>query len=125
GEEEPDAEGSERRGGGGAEHHRKEKGNRQPDPAIGDRRDEKPEHAHHFFGIRRQAEEQQAQTDRQQPQREQANRERHQPGEKFSEQQGVAVDRLRQHAAQGAAAELAVDRIEADRNRDQRDQKSQ
>ena len=50
------------------------------------------------------------------PQRDEADAEGGEPGEKLAEQQGVAIDRLRQDPAHRAPAELAVDRIEAERD---------
>ena len=44
------------------------------------------------------------------------------PGQKFSEQQRVAIDRLRQDARQRALIALAVDQVEADADGNQRDQ---
>src|SRR5215472_9813636 len=125
GEQQPDAESGKRSGRWGAKHDREEQGNRQPYAAIGNRRREKTKHTHHFLGIGRQAEKQQAEADRQQPQREQADRERDQPCKKFPEQQRVTVDRLRQYPAHRAPAEFPVYRIEADGNRHQWDQKSE
>src|SRR5450432_620013 len=45
--------------------------------------------------------------------------------EKLAQQQRIAVDRLRQHAAQRALVVLAVDKIEAEPDRDQRHQERQ
>ena len=59
---------------------------------------------------RRQAEQQQAGAEHDQPQRHQRHGERGEPAQELPEQQRVAIDRLRQHAAQRAAIEFAVDR---------------
>ena len=47
------------------------------------------------------------------------------PGEELSEQQRVAIDRLRQQAAHRAAVELAVDAVEAERDGDDRDEEAE
>ena len=50
---------------------------------------------------------------------------REQPGDEFSEQQRIAIDRLRQDARERTSIVLAVHRIEAEPDRDQRHQERQ
>ena len=103
------------------EQHR----DREPHAAVGDRRDQEQQAAHDLLEARRQADQQHAETHHEQPQRDQEHRQRGEAGQEFSDQQRVAVDRLRQDAAHRAAVELAVDRIEAERDRHDRDQEAE
>jgi hypothetical protein len=68
----------------------------------------------------RPAEAQEADPQDQQPQRQQGDRQGQETREEFSEQQRIAIDRLRQDPAQGPLVELCVHRVEAQRDRNDR-----
>ena len=66
-----------------------------------------------------------AETGDQKPERDEDHGDSAEPGKEFSEEQSVAVDRLRQEAAHGSPIELAVHRIEAERDGDDRDEEAE
>src|SRR6202043_2308840 len=92
---------------------------------VEDRDHQKYQRARDLLATRRNTEEDQAETYHQQPQRREVDRKRRETGEEFPHQQRVAVDRLRQDAGQRAPVVLAVDGIETQSDRHQRDQKAE
>jgi hypothetical protein len=108
-----------------AEQDREQHGQRQPDAAVGDRRQQEPKAAQDLIAARRDAEEKDPEAHQEQPQGRQKDAERGETGEKLSEQQRVPIDRLSQDAADGTPVELAVDAVEGQRDGDDRDQEGE
>ena len=94
-------------------------------PAIGNRHHQQDQRAGHLFGVGRDPEPDQSQPDHEQPEHNEADRQGGQPGDEFSEQQRITINRLRQDTRQRAPVVLAVDRIEAEPDGDQRHQERQ
>ena len=124
-EEQPHAQRAQGRGRRRAEDHREQHRCGEPHAAIGDGDGEEGDAARHLDAARRNAEQQQAGAEHDQPQRHQRDGQCGERAQELPEQQRVAIDRLRQDARQRPAIELAVDRVEAQADRQQRNREAQ
>src|SRR3972149_2263437 len=71
------------------------------------------------------AEAEDAEPRHQQPEREQRDGEREQPGQELPREERVPVDRLGEHAAEGAPVVLAVDGVKSQRGGREREEETQ
>src|SRR5207244_821535 len=125
GEEQPQPECRQCRRGRRTENDREQHGKSKPYTGVYNGYRQHHEGPRDLLAARRKTEHEQAEADDEQPQREEADRHGGKPGQEFSEQQRVAIDRLRQDAAERAPAVLAVDEVEAEPDRDERHQERQ
>src|SRR3989304_5411878 len=125
GEEEPHPQRRQRGGGRLPELHREKHGQREPDTGVGHGGDEEEQAAPHFLAVGDDAEAEDAEPRHQQPAGEQRDGEREQPGQELPREERVPVDRLGEHAAEGAPVVLAVDGVKSQRDRRERDEETQ
>src|SRR5262249_6947566 len=87
---------------------------------VDDADDGENEHTPELFGVRRKADQHDAEADDKQENRSPERAHRREPGEKFTVDQTVAIDRLGQNAAQSAARGFDADGNGAEHDADER-----